>query len=132
MSTAAEEGDQIEGLNGPRSLKAGQGPKLERGRSVTFISNRLLKTLAEPCHSEPVRFSAANGSFALLRTDSERSEGAQGKLREESRFETKVNTRFLVAYCSSNDSFGEFFNELLSRSELCSELSKYEWKEIRS
>ena len=33
------------------------------------------------CHSEPVRSSAANGP--------ERSEGAQGKLREESRSENK-------------------------------------------
>ena len=56
-------------------------------------SNRSLKTLAEPCHSEPVRPSVANGP--------ERSEGAQGKLREESRFETKGNTRFLVALGSS-------------------------------
>src|SRR5579863_1119078 len=65
----------------------------------------LLRDLSESCHSEPVRSSAANGP--------ERGEGAQGKLREESRSERKAEQDSSSPAAPRNDTVCRFLIGLL-------------------
>lgn len=73
-------------LRARNRLRQRLGEKKPSGRNPSLLVShplsRLQKDSSKPRHSEPVRCS---GSFAWLRTGSERSEGAQGKVRGESR-----------------------------------------------
>ena len=60
----------------------------------------------EPCHAEPVRPSAANGP--------ERSEGAQGKLREHLLYLLENKQKQILRF-AQNDMLGAFFSILLAR-----------------